>query len=70
MRWRRAAIGVFAIVTMTGCPSEFGKEGRVSKAVRQDALELSKKHCSAADLKRFCDGGRERTQECIDKCGG
>ena len=57
-------------MAMTGCPTEFGKEGRVNKAVRQDALELVKKHCSKADYEEFCGGTKKGTQECLDACGG
>jgi hypothetical protein len=55
---------------MTGCPSEFGKDGRVNKAVRKDSLELVKRRCSETDYALYCGGDREHTQECRDQCGG
>jgi hypothetical protein len=69
MRWLRAGTGALALMVLTGCPSEFGKEGRVSKAVRRDSLEIVSKYCSEKDYKTFCAGGREQTPECLDKCG-
>jgi hypothetical protein len=69
MHWRHVRMGVLALM-MTGCPSEFGKDGRVNKAVRKDSLELVKEYCSTEVYKRYCEGGRERTQQCRDKCGG
>jgi hypothetical protein len=54
---------------MTGCPSEFGKDGRVAKAVRKDAMGISRKICSQAQHREFCEGGQENTQKCRDVCG-
>jgi hypothetical protein len=56
-------------MVMTGCPSEFGKDGRINKAVRQDTLELVRKHCSQDTFNRYCSGGREHTPECLKECG-
>jgi hypothetical protein len=69
MQWLRAGTGTLALMILTGCPSEFGREGRVAKAVHNDSLELVRKYCSEKDYKTFCEGGREHTPECIDKCG-
>jgi hypothetical protein len=68
MHWRHVGMSVLALM-MTGCPSEFGKDGRVNKAVRKDALELVKKHCSPEDRELFCGGNKRYTQKCRDMCG-
>jgi hypothetical protein len=66
---RRYRIGMFALMMMAGCPSEFGKDGRVAKAVHQDTVNLVIKQCDDRTRRLYCDNGREHTQECIDKCG-
>ena len=58
------------LMLMTGCPSEFGKEGRIAKAVRKDTLELVREYdCDDETRKQYCDGGRHNTSECIEMCG-
>ena len=69
MRWRTAGLCALSLVTMTGCPEEFGKEGRVQRAVHQDVMELSRKHCSKDDLATFCGGAKKNSPECILACG-
>lgn len=69
MRWHDAGTGMVALMMLTGCPSEFGKDGRVNKAVRDDSLELVRKYCDQETRKKYCGGGRENTPECINKCG-
>ena len=67
---RRSLMGVsMVLMLMTGCPTEFGKDGRVNEAVRDDALELARKRCDEATRRKFCDGGRQNTPECIRECG-
>jgi hypothetical protein len=70
MRWLRAGTGVLSLLMMTGCPSEFGMEGRIDKAVHKDAIELVRKHCTADRREQVCGGGKEKTQRCIEECGG
>ncbi|WP_225410292.1 hypothetical protein [Stigmatella hybrida] len=60
---------LLTVLMMTGCPSEFGKHGRVANAVHQDTLELVRKYCSPAELKKFCGGNKKNSQECRDECG-
>jgi hypothetical protein len=69
MRWRYARASMLILMVMTGCPSEFGKDGRVSKAVHNDSLELVRKHCSKAQEDQFCGGYKKDTQECHEHCG-
>lgn len=69
MRWRDTGAFLVVLGMATGCPSEFGKEGRVAKAVHQDTLELVRKHCDDATRKKYCSGGRENTPDCIRECG-
>jgi hypothetical protein len=70
MRWRTAGLCALSLLTLTGCPEEFGKEGRIQRAAHRDALELIQKHCTQAEYERYCEGGRERTAKCIEECGG
>ncbi len=68
MRWRFVRAAMLALM-MTGCPSEFGKDGRIDKAVHQDTLELVRKNCSQDKFDRYCSDGREHTPECLRECG-
>jgi hypothetical protein len=61
---------MFSLVAMTGCPSEFGREGRIAKAIHQDSMELVRKHCSEDQLKEYCGSGQENSERCRQKCGG
>lgn len=70
MRWRIAGGCALSLVVMTGCPEDFGKEGTIDRAIHRDALELIQKHCSTREYERFCAGGRDKTAECIQACGG
>ena len=69
MRWRHWEMGMVALLMMTGCPSGYGKDGRIAKAVHQDTLELVRKRCSPEEEQRYCGAGKEHSQECRDKCG-
>lgn len=70
MRWLRAGVVVLSVTTTTGCPSEFGKEGRVAKAVHADSQDqLSITRCSDVERKRVCGPGKENSDECR-RCGG
>jgi len=69
MRWSVVATGLFALVMSTGCPSEFGRDGRINKAVRRDSKELLQNDCPRAIFLEFCSNGREDTPECIEECG-
>lgn len=69
MRWCYAGVGMVVLMLMTGCPTEFGKDGRVNKAVRNDALELLREECDPKTFALWCDNDREHTPECIEKCG-
>lgn len=55
----------------TGCPSEFGKDGRIDKAVHEDAREqlIIIRKCGEQHRKRVCAPGKERSKECLE-CGG
>jgi hypothetical protein len=65
MRWRQVTVAVLAILAMTGCPSEFGKEGRVAKAVHKDSQEqLGITRCSEAWRKEVCEGPNRDPDEC------
>lgn len=69
MRWRHAGAGMLILMVMTGCPSEFGKDGRISKAAHQDSLEISRHHCDKQEYAEFCGGAKKYTRECHEQCG-
>jgi len=69
MGWRTAGLCALCLVT-TGCPEEFGKEGRIQRAAHKDALELIQKPCSREAFEKCCDGGREQSEQCREACGG
>jgi hypothetical protein len=54
-------------MALTGCPSEFGREGRIAKAMHRDTMELVIKRCSAEKIEEVCGNGKENTPEC-QKC--
>lgn len=60
---------VVVLMLMTGCPTEFGKDGRVNDAVSEDALRLVRKRCTDDEVTKYCGGGRQNTPECIRQCG-
>lgn len=69
MRWFRMTVGVLSVLAMTGCPSEFGKEGRLNKSSRKDSQEhlLFINGCSEARKKEVCEGPYRDPVEC-EKC--
>lgn len=70
MRWLQAAVGILAVMAMTGCPSEFGKDGRIGKAVHKDAQDqLVITGCSDERRNEVCAGPNRDPYECR-KCGG
>ena len=69
MRVNPVGVSLVVLMLMTGCPTEFGKDGRVNKAVREDALELISRPCTQEQLKQYCGPGKENSPECIEKCG-
>ncbi|HEX8703624.1 MAG TPA: hypothetical protein VF815_32610 [Myxococcaceae bacterium] len=73
MRCFQAAVSALLIMVLPGCPSEFGKDGRVDQAVSQDtqANVLSIKGCSQKQLREACSPGKENSDECRKcKLGG
>jgi hypothetical protein len=70
MQWLQVAVVVLSVAAMTGCPSEFGKDGRVSTAVHKDVQEqLVIKRCSDAERERVCGPGKKDSKDCRE-CGG
>jgi len=63
MRWLLAAV-VVSCMAMTGCPAEFGKDGRVNKAIHKDTQELVIRRCSNERIAEVCGPGREDSEEC------
>lgn len=43
MRWLQVNAVVLVAVALAGCPSEFGKDGRIGKAVEKDVNEQFKR---------------------------
>jgi hypothetical protein len=60
---------VLSVMAMTGCPSEFGKDGRIAKAIHKDSMELVRRICSEDERKAVCEGPNKDPVEC-EKCGG
>jgi hypothetical protein len=70
MSWRHDRLSILMLLVMTGCPSEFGREGRVAKAIHLDTQERVRKPCSDEDLAFYCGGDKKDTEECRRACGG
>lgn len=68
MRWRYAGTGTVALL-MTGCPHDYGKDGRADKEVHKAEVELVRKYCDKEMLERYCGGDRKNTPECRRQCG-
>ena len=69
MRRPTAVLCALSLVALTGCPEEFGIEGRVNKAVRKDVKASIPKKCTDQQYRDFCDDGRELSKECRETCG-
>jgi len=69
IRWPKMAVVVVFTMATTGCPSEFGRDGRVNKAVQQDAQEqlLFVAGCNKERFKAVCAAGKWHSDECV-KC--
>jgi hypothetical protein len=69
MRWLHVAVAVLSVLAISGCPSEFGKEGRVDKAVHKDTQEhlLFITGCSETRKQEVCEGPLKDPVEC-EKC--
>jgi hypothetical protein len=69
MRWLQAGLGVLALIVAAGCPSEFGKEGRIAKAIHEDTADMVIKRCSEEWRDKVCAPGKEASPKCLE-CGG
>ncbi|HLL04720.1 MAG TPA: hypothetical protein VK539_29310 [Myxococcaceae bacterium] len=71
MRWFQVNAVVLAAVALAGCPSEFGKDGRIGKAVEKDVKEQldDLPFCSEEYVEEVCYGPKIDKAEC-DRCGG
>jgi hypothetical protein len=69
MRWLQAGVLVLSSLVMTGCPSEFGKDGRVNKAATQDTQDnlLFITGCPRTQYEKVCAPGLWESSECL-KC--
>jgi len=66
MRRLQAAVSVLSIMVLPGCPSEFGREGRVDKAVGKDTQEqlLFVTGCDEKRYEEVCTPDRWDSEEC------
>ncbi|MBN1208401.1 MAG: hypothetical protein JXB05_26305 [Myxococcaceae bacterium] len=66
MRWIQV-VGALSVMALSGCPSEFGKDGRVNKAVRQDSQEhlLFITGCEQRRYEEVCGPGKWDSEECL-----
>ena len=70
MRRQTAVLCALSLMAMTGCPEEFGIEGRVNKVVHKDVMESITKRCTEDEYRKFCRAGQEQRKECREQCGG
>ena len=59
-------VAVVCVTVMTGCPSEYGREGRIAEAVLKDETENSAVRCSQAEIEKACANGKQNTRACQD----
>jgi hypothetical protein len=70
MRWFQVNAVVLAAVALAGCPSEFGKEGRIGKAAHKDVQDqLEPGDCPEEYILEVCHGSNKDPAEC-KRCGG
>ncbi len=71
MRWFLLGAVVLSVLVLSGCPSEFGKDGRVGKAIHNDSQEnlLELTRCSEEWKNKVCHGPQMDRKEC-ERCGG
>lgn len=64
--------GAITIMVMTGCPAEFCKDGRVSKAVQQDTQEylLFLDGCDEEVFEEICTPDKWHSDECVKRRQG
>lgn len=67
MRWF-VGLTVLVAMVMMGCPSEFGREGRIEEAVLKDETENSFTPCSPAEIDQVCGDGKTQSLDC-KRCG-
>lgn len=68
MRWRTICVCAVSLVAMTGCPEEFGKNGRINKAIHKNLMERLQKKCMPAQIHELCMD-EETYEECLKRCG-
>jgi hypothetical protein len=66
MRWLQAVVTALSILAMTGCPSEFGKDGRVNKAAAKDTQDqlLFISGCPRDRYEKVCAPGLWESHDC------
>jgi hypothetical protein len=68
MRWRTIRVCAVSLLAMTGCPQEFGKHGRINKAIHKDLMERLQQKCSEQDIFDLCSEDMP-LEECLKRCG-
>lgn len=68
MRWRTCLLGMLSLVALTGCPEDFGIDGRMDQAVRKDMLESIPRQCSEKEVREYCTPDKP-VELCREKCG-
>jgi hypothetical protein len=65
MRWLQVNAVVLVAVALAGCPSEFGKDGRIGKAVEKDVNEKFKRdECTEEYMEEVCNGPNQDDALC------
>jgi hypothetical protein len=68
MRWRTCCALALFMVTLTGCPEDFGKEGTMDRAAHQDVLDSIPDRCTPDERERLCAPGKPEAA-CRERCG-
>lgn len=68
MVWRALCVGAVFLLALTGCPQEFGKNGRIDKAIHKDLMDQLRKSCSKELYQQHCAEGMS-LDECLEWCG-
>lgn len=68
MVWRALCVGAAFLLSLTGCPEEFGKHGRINKAVHKDLMERLRQKCTTEQLNQFCKEGMLE-EDSLEQCG-
>ena len=56
-------------LALMGCPEMHRPGGLIDRAAHKDALENIPEQCTPQERRMYCEGGKEHSAACREKCG-